>query len=212
MSGSVAGGALVAFDLGGVLVRLCTDLAHACRVAGVRPRGEPVIRDPNALRSLTGAHQRGELPHQAFLEGMSHCLGGVLDASEVGRLHDAWILGEYEGVGELLDELRSTGTVTACLSNTNAAHWEQLRASPAFMRIGARHASHALGLAKPDAAAFRAFEREVGVPAASLVLFDDLPGNVAAARSCGWTAFEVDHAGDTAAQVLGALRGMGAMA
>jgi putative hydrolase of the HAD superfamily len=77
------------------------------------------------------------------------------------------------------------------------------------MRIGSRHASHLLGLAKPDPAIYRAFEREVGAGAGSLVLFDDLPENVAAARACGWTAFEVDHAGDTAAQVTAALRGMG---
>ena len=44
-----------------------------------------------------------------------------------------------------------------------------------------------------------------------LVFFDDLPENVDAARACGWNAVQVDHAGDTAAQVLAGLRAQGAM-
>jgi len=35
---------------------------------------------------------------------------------------------------------------------------------------------------------------------------------VDAARACGWNAVEVDHAGDTAAQVLDALRALGVRA
>lgn len=212
MSGSVAGDVLVAFDLGGVLVRLCTDLAHACRVAGVRPRGEPVVRDPAALRSLTGAHQRGELPHQAFLEGMSRCLGGVLDASEVGRLHDAWILGEYEGVGELLDELRSTGTVTACLSNTNAAHWAMRDRMGCLRRLDHPLASHELGMEKPDPRIYRALELRTGREGSRIVYFDDLQENVDGAAKVGWLAHRIDPSVETVPQIRAVLRSRGVLA
>jgi putative hydrolase of the HAD superfamily len=203
---------LVVFDLGGVVVRICRSWREGCMAAGVAHRAEADAALAGAgARGLVDLHQRGRLACDAFFREVAGA-SGVHSPGEVERVHRAWILGDYPGIADAIDRIHGAGLATACLSNTNATHWEQLRASPAFMRIGARHASHALGLAKPDAAIYRAFERESGVPAASLVLFDDLPENVAAARACGWTAFEVDHAGDTAAQVLGALRGMGAMA
>jgi putative hydrolase of the HAD superfamily len=200
---------LVVFDLGGVVVRICRSWTEGCRAAGVEPRTgcDAAVGGP-AMRALVDRHQRGAVACDAFFRE-SAALLGAHTPGEVERVHRAWILGDYPGVADAIDRIHAAGLATSCLSNTNASHWEQLRLSPAFMRIGSRHASHLLGLAKPNPAIYRAFEREVGAGAGSLVLFDDLPENVAAARACGWTAFEVDHAGDTAAQVTAALRGMG---
>jgi FMN phosphatase YigB (HAD superfamily) len=200
---------LVVFDLGGVVVRICRSWREGCQAAGVEHRAEadgPL--DGPAVRGLVDRHQRGRLACDAFFREVAAATG-VHTPAEVERVHRAWILGDFPGIADAIDRIHAAGVATSCLSNTNATHWDQLRASPAFMRIGARHASHVLGFSKPDAAIYRAFEREVGMPAGSLVLFDDLPDNVAAARVCGWTAFEVDHAGDTAAQVIAALRGVG---
>lgn len=200
---------LVVFDLGGVVVRICRSWGEGCRAAGVAHRAEADARlSGPAVRTLVDLHQRGRLACGSFFREVA-AASGTHSPGEVERVHRAWILGDYPGVADAIDRIHGAGLATACLSNTNATHWEQLRASPAFMRIGVRHASHVLGLAKPDAAIYRAFERQAGVPAASLVLFDDLPENVAAARACGWTAFGIDHAGDTAGQVIGALRSMG---
>jgi putative hydrolase of the HAD superfamily len=66
-----------------------------------------------------------------------------------------------------------------------------------------------MGLVKPDAAIYRAFERDAGAAPGEIVFFDDLAENVHAARACGWDSVLVDHEGDTAAQVLAALRSRG---
>jgi FMN phosphatase YigB (HAD superfamily) len=66
-----------------------------------------------------------------------------------------------------------------------------------------------MGLVKPDAEIYRAFERATGAAPGDVVFFDDLAENVDAARACGWDAVLVDHGGDTAAQVLAALRARG---
>ena len=46
-------------------------------------------------------------------------------------------------------------------------------------------------------------------PDVLFIAVDDLAENVDAARACGWDAVLVDHEGDTAAQVLAALRSRG---
>lgn len=209
MTDSKARGPLVAFDLGGVLVRICSDLSHGCRMAGVVPRGVPTPNDPAEVRALTDAHQRGELAHRDFLAGMSRCIGGALDADEFARVHDAWILGEYEGVASLLDGLRNRGAATACLSNTNASHWVQLHRMPFFAALDHRHASHELGLVKPDPRIYLEFERRVGRSGSDIVYFDDLPENVEAAASAGWRAHRVDPTRETVPQIRQALRRQG---
>ena len=206
----MTGSRLVVFDLGGVIVRICRSWDEGCRAAGVEPRSVPVAaHGGEAMRTLVDRHQRGELACDAFFREASALLGPHTPA-ELERVHGAWILGDYPGIAEAIDRIHSAGVPTACLSNTNASHWDgALRASPAFARIGRRHASHLLGLAKPDARIYRAFERIAGASPREIVFFDDLPENVESALGCGWDAVLVDHAGDTAAQVLAALRSRG---
>ena len=75
-----------------------------------------------------------------------------------------------------------------------------------LLRARHRFASHLLGLVKPDPAIYRAVERETGHPGSRILFFDDLEANVRGAREVGWTGVRVDPRGDTAAQMLAALR------
>jgi FMN phosphatase YigB (HAD superfamily) len=68
------------------------------------------------------------------------------------------------------------------------------------------HASHLLGLAKPDAAIFHEFARRTGFAPASIIFFDDLADNVNAARAAGWQSHLIDHNADPAAQMRAHLR------
>ena len=63
-------------------------------------------------------------------------------------------------------------------------------------RLRHRHASHLLGLAKPDAAIYHAFAHQTGFSPNRIVFFDDLAENIQAARASGWNAHQIDHAGD----------------
>ena len=197
------------FDLGGVVVRICRSWEEGCRAAGIAPRAarSPAEAAP-AIDALVRAHQRGEHDAAHHYGRLAEIVGGHTP-DEVGRVHMAWILGDYPGMAAAIDRIHAAGLDSACLSNTNAAHWDQLAGSEAFRRIRRPHASHLMGLVKPDAAIYRAFERAAGAAPGEIVFFDDLAENVDAARACGWDAVLVDHEGDTAAQVLAALRSRG---
>ena len=211
MSGR-GGDRLVAFDLGGVLVRICKDWHEGCAVAGVAPRGIPQPQDPARLRELVSVHQRGSMDHADFCSAVSTCLGSALSAEQVAAVHDAWILGEYPGVTELLRELGRHGHRTACLSNTNAPHWRTLERMPFFAALGHTHASHLMGLGKPDPAIFRAFEIAVGASGDRIAYFDDLGENCRAAESAGWLVRQIDPTRDTVPQIRQALQSWGLLA
>jgi FMN phosphatase YigB (HAD superfamily) len=66
--------------------------------------------------------------------------------------------------------------------------------------------SHVLGEVKPEPAIYERFEAATGDRAWAIFFIDDGPVNVEAASARGWRAEHIDHAGDTAAQLLDALR------
>jgi glucose-1-phosphatase len=203
---------LVCFDLGGVLVRICRDWAEGCAAADVPVRPFEAGPDHHAARhELVMTLQRGELDGPDFHRAMSDLLDGVWSPEEIARIDAAWLLGEYDGTTDLIHELHAADIETACLSNTSHDHWGPLRD---YANVGAlrhQHASHLLGLVKPDEAIYRRFEALVGRSPGDIVFFDDLPVNVDAARGCGWDAVRIDHAGDTAAQIRAALADRGVL-
>jgi len=212
---------VVCFDLGGVLVRICRSWDQACTAAQLPYRSaELMATEAWKLRrkQVADRYQLGSLGAAAYYEELSRVLDGLYSAVEVERIHEAWTLKEYPGALELVRELNQlSGVLTACLSNTNAAHWRRLANEdgkaeyPSVLELRHRVASHVLGRAKPDpeiyahaqAEFFLAAEHSSGqqLSPAHIVFFDDLPENVHAAQAQGWTAFLVDHEGDTVQQM-----------
>jgi FMN phosphatase YigB (HAD superfamily) len=203
---------LVVFDLGGVLVRVARSWAEACALAGLDWRGDFDDAAARAAREpLVVAYETGRLDRLEYCERLSRATGARYTPQEVGRIHDAWLIEEFPGLARIFDALEAAGVPTAILSNTNAAHWEaQFPASgasgrfPTLARVRHPHASHLLGLRKPDPEVYPVLERAVG-GARRVVFFDDLERNVIAARRAGWDALLVDPLADPAAQVLAAL-------
>lgn len=205
---------LVCFDLGGVVIRICRDWAQACACAGVAVRGDVDALWANGderWHVLNDAYQRGRVSTTDFARRCAVLLGGIYTVEEILRVHRAWTREEYPGVGALVERIHAAGVETAVLSNTCADHWEVLHGQPAFRALRNRHASHLLGLRKPDPAIYAALERSVGWTGASIAFFDDTPENVNAARARGWRAERIDHEGDTARQMADALAGMGVL-
>jgi putative hydrolase of the HAD superfamily len=199
---------LVCFDLGRVLVRICGSLEEACRAAGLSTA--IAVPDREAQKAFSAhlfAFERGELATHAFVAELTTHLGRP--AHEAAATLDAWLLGVYPGAVALLDELAAQGHATACLSNTNARHWELMSAwqddARLFSRLGRRYASHELGLRKPDAAIYAEVERRSGVAPAEILFFDDLEDNIAAARARGWQAVLVRSREDPVAEMRAAL-------
>jgi glucose-1-phosphatase len=214
---------VVCFDLGGVLVRICRSWDQACEQIGL-PYRSPELLATEAWRTRRKAvvdrYQLGGLSAAAYHEQLSLALEGLYSAVEVELIHEAWTLKEYPGALELVQELNQLpGVTTACLSNTNAAHWRRLANEdgsaeyPSVLELQQRLASHLLGCAKPDAEIYaRAqavfFGARGGTPE-QIVFFDDLLENVEAARAQGWRAFQVDHEGDTVSQMRAQLASAG---
>ncbi|MFO0972148.1 MAG: HAD family phosphatase [Phycisphaerae bacterium] len=196
---------LVCFDLGGVLVHICDGWTDACRRAGVGPIESKT--DPAAvaahLAAATHALEVGRLPFTEFTQRVAAATG--LTPEQVRRVAEAWVHGPFPGVADLLAALRNAGLATACLSNTNAYHWERMSAShgPVSVPLALlthRFASHEIGLAKPDAAAFEHVERTCGVSGEAILFFDDRAENCRAAAARGWHACPITP-GDPVAQI-----------
>ena len=160
----------------------------------------------------------GRLSEQEWAERLESALGKLYLAEELVRIHQAILQREYDGALDLVEGLNEAGLSTACLSNTCDAHWVRLlhrdgatqRSGPpeypSLLRLQHPHASHLLGVAKPDLAIYRAFEKSTGFIGARILFFDDRIDNVEAARSLGWRAERVDPKTETVPQIRRLLR------
>jgi putative hydrolase of the HAD superfamily len=206
---------LVCFDLGGVLVRTRTSWPDLCRGASVDIRGDSAASAAAeaARRKLSEALQSGGLTTEQWIGEMEKLLEGSYATHEIAALLDAVIVDEYAGIDTLIDDLHRAGIATACLSNTNAAHWpilvhrdgnEPLPGAPRYpsvQRLRSHHASHLMGFAKPEPAAYRAFEKATGYAGPQILFFDDLEENIAAARAFGWRCEIIDPKAPTDVQL-----------
>jgi putative hydrolase of the HAD superfamily len=199
---------LVCFDLGGVLIRICRSWREGCLAAGLPLRLES-IEDPssaNGRKEISRLYQTGRMSTDQYWQELSASTDNLYTPHEIERIHYAWLLSEYEGVSDVIDAIHAANIKTACLSNTNHAHWVRMDEFPAVMKLHHRHASHELGLAKPDAAIYREFERLTNSRREEILFFDDLPENVETAKSIGWQCVQIDPNTRTDTQILAALR------
>ncbi|MGE0134710.1 MAG: HAD family hydrolase [Dehalococcoidia bacterium] len=197
---------VVVFDLGGVLVQIAESWAHAHELAGLPPYD--IAHDAEFERrraDLAAGYQLGRIDTSEYYSRVAEVSRGAYAPAAVQRLHHAWSRHEYEGVGDVIDALERSRVATGALSNTNPAHWARLDGTPEYptvARLQHRHASHVLGLEKPDPRAYERFCEETGFEPARVLFFDDVLANVEAARESGWTAFAIDRHAPTAPQLL----------
>lgn len=220
MSGGAEPVRVVCFDLGGVVVRIARSWAEACTAAGVEQRDHDAFTAPDmqsGRRELSDGYQRGAIPCAEYFELIARSSNGLYMPREVEAVHRAWVFDPYPGVEALVDDLNTLGTVrTACLSNTNHSHWQDLQGScngkwrvPAIQKLHTRLVSHELDAVKPEERIYTLAEDRLGAEGSEIVFFDDLAENVDAARARGWRAYLIDHAGDTAAQMRDRLANLG---
>jgi len=201
---------IVVFDWGGVILRIVRSFEEACERAGL-PVHPEALAEPLRERRGALAHefQKGTMREAEFYQEIARLTAGKYSDLDFQRIHDAWLIEEYPGVAELIGDIHAMGrATTGLLSNTNHRHW--VRHLPRggsegdFPTIGLlrhKHASHLMGLAKPDEAIYKRFEELAGIGGSDVLFFDDLAENVLAARRVGWQAVQVDHTGDTAGQM-----------
>lgn len=201
---------LVIFDLGRVLIRICDSWQHAAeaaKYAGRLPEMTPQLQA--ALHELVILSETAKIDDAEFCQRVGQAF--AIDAAHVNQLADAYLLGPFVGVSELIDDLKAAGVRTACLSNTNSNHWQQMTAESGpnalpLHKLDYRFASHLVGLRKPDAAIYKHVEQATGVRAMQIVFFDDLPDNIGAATARGWNAVQITDRNDPVSQMRDALR------
>ena len=205
---------LVIFDLGRVLVRICNNWREAAELAGVKiPHDRPYAddtpdtaqRDHEAILLL----DTGRIDRDEFARRVSATRG--VCAEDVLRAYDIFLREPYPGAVELVEELRAAGVKTACLSNTSDGHWQQMcdRGHTCFFpfdRLDWAFASHQIGICKPDVAIYEYVERTARIAPESILFFDDLEANVAAAKRRGWNAHQIRIDADPIAQIRSVLR------
>ena len=177
---------VILFDLGGVLVRLTGVPTMLDWTPG--DLNESQLWEKWLHSEAVRAFESGRIDTDTFADTVIREFDLDVSAQTFLGAFETWIDGLFDGVEELLDELRPKYRL-ATMSNTNAVHWPKLSTQ---MRLGTlidtHFPSHLSGLLKPDTAAFENVVDQLAVPAARILFFDDNDLNVTGARSCGLTA------------------------
>jgi putative hydrolase of the HAD superfamily len=186
------------FDLGRVVIdidfgkTLAAWAGHAgCNVAHLVGR---FSRDDIYRR-----HETGDISDAEFFEGLRTSLGIKLSDAQFLEGWNAIFAGEMPGISAQLARA-ATRVPLYAFSNTNNAHVEHFSREYADVLGHFREIflSSAIGLRKPDAAAYVHVVKAIGVVPERIVFFDDLAENIEGARACGLTAIHVTSPGDVA--------------
>ena len=186
------------FDLGRVVLDIDFDKALSCWAghAGCEPAqlvGRFVSDD------IYQRHERGEIDDPEFFASLRTALGVGLSDAQFLEGWNAVFAGEMPGIAPLLKRAAHRLPLYA-FSNTNSAHVEHFSQAYAGVLGQFREIflSSAIGLRKPDAAAYDHVVKAIGVPAPRIVFFDDLAENIEGARARGLTAVHVTSLDDVA--------------
>ena len=179
------------FDLGGVLIDIDFDRVFA-RWAEYAPISAPQIRERFVFDNTYHRYERGETDDATFFDFVRRTLD--LDASDE-QIRDGWnaafvaqnddVLGMVRQVSQLLPSYAFTNTSSSHQSAWSSAYPDVVGAFRVIF------SSAEMGLRKPDRAAFEAVTDAIGLAPGSILFFDDLPSNVAGARSAGLQAVRV---------------------
>jgi putative hydrolase of the HAD superfamily len=173
------------FDLGGVVIDIDVNRIFArwaehagCDLAHVTAR---VRLDGDYHR-----YERGEIGVREFFESVRTALGFNLSDDQLLDGWNAIFVGEMPGIAAMLDSAKRARPLYA-FSNTNGAHVDCFSQRFSGVLTHFRHVfiSSAIGLRKPDPAAFEHVVREIGVPAQRILFFDDVAENIAGAKAMG---------------------------
>lgn len=180
------------FDLGGVIMGIDWDRAFErwARASGEEPG---TIRDRYRFDDAAyERHERGEIEERDYYAALRQSLGIDIADDEFRAGWNAIFTGDIVENVELLRRIEGRIPLYA-FSNSNATHhgvWGK-RFEGALRPFRKVFVSSELGVRKPDREAFQRISREIGVPLAEILFFDDTLANVEGARAAGLQAVHV---------------------
>jgi putative hydrolase of the HAD superfamily len=177
------------FDLGGVLVEL-GGLPIRSKWLGVDIDPEESWR--RWLKSESASlFETGQISADTFAQRIVEEMALKIEPDEFLDAFHAWPVGLYPGVLELLESLAPRYTL-ALFSNSNELHWPRKMGEMALDgKFQHYFASHLMGLAKPDAAAFEYVLAALAVSPERILFMDDNAMNIDAASAAGMLAHRV---------------------
>ena len=184
----------VLLDMGGVLVELGGEKSFLDMIGGGIEASEMWRRwlASPAVR----AHETGRMGTSEFAEAAVREFGLSLAPEEFLGHFRSWLLGPYDGVHDLLDELAARHR-TAILTNISAVHWPIAQGYGIFERVERVIASHLVGAIKPDRDFFEIALAELRATTEEAVFIDDNIVNVEGARAAGLEAHVARGIGET---------------
>ncbi|MDQ1697635.1 MAG: glucose-phosphatase [Frankiaceae bacterium] len=173
------------FDLGGVLADF-GGVGPMRDLAGI-DSDEELWRRWLACESVR-AFERGHCTPEDFATGLVAEWELTVQPADLLAAFRGWLVGPYAGAEDLVRQVGETVTV-ACLSNTNAVHWEAGASRwPMLAEFDRTFLSFQIGLVKPDREIFQHVVTELGLPARQVLFLDDNEVNVEAALDVGMQA------------------------
>ena len=187
------------FDLGRVVLDIDFDKTLACWAGHAGCEVASLVGRFSSRDEIYQRHERGEISDAEFFAGLRRLLGIKISDAQFLEGWNALFAGEMPGIAPLLKRAANHLPLYA-FSNTNGAHVEHFSVAYADLLGDFREIflSSAIGLRKPDAAAYDHVVSAIGVPASRIVFFDDLAENVEGARARGLTAVQVTSSDDVA--------------
>ncbi len=184
------------FDLGGVVMEIDFNRAFAFW----QPMSRLSLAELKAAFSFDAPyqqHERGEITAAQYFSHLARHLQMPDDPVRIGQGWNSIFAGEITETRRMVEAARATLPCYA-FTNTNAAHQAAWSARfpqvvQAFERV---FVSSEIGHRKPDRSAFEYVAHSVGVPMASILVFDDTLENVQGARAAGLQAVHVRGPGD----------------
>lgn len=177
------------FDLGGVIVRW-TGIEALMEMTG---RSRSDVLQIFKVNPIFQAYEIGRCDDDRFAAAMIESFNLDMDTVSFKRLWQSWVGQTYPDTKRVLAALRES-FVTACLSNTNALHWERLKQ---FIEtedyFDYSFASHLIHAAKPTLESYTISIEKMGLTTSDIWFFDDTKVNIRAAQNFGIQAFHVDR-------------------
>ena len=136
--------------------------------------------------------ESGKISPETFADQLIDEFGLSIGRDEYLQHFKRWLSGLYDGVHNLLDELRPHYRL-AVLSNTNELHWPRMMHD---MQLAGQFdhyfASFDIGMTKPDHTTFEYVIEQINKPPHEILFLDDAVRNIEAARACGMQAVQVE--------------------
>ena len=181
---------VILLDLGGVLVEVVSVQRLTELFGGLKTR-EEIARAWSASKSLR-LFESGQCSQAAFAAAIVKELRLPIKPEAFIADFELFLKGFYPGARQLLEKLRSSGCILACLTDTNALQWCSLCKRSAIDQYFSRcFLSYELGATKPAASVYQKVINQLNCNPKDIFYFDDNAANVHAGMQMGMTAFQV---------------------